>query len=155
MPDNLQAASDVDVEEKNPTILENAVKTDKTSDITEDTVDEPGRTISGSMSSQELTPLEENDIRWRQSETNKNKAKTACWTALKPCIIALSTILSLLLIFLSVFWAYKISSISEPIGGIKNEIGNLNKYNDQEVKPRLKDWDSAYTQLKVKEIITP
>lgn len=130
-------------------------RTSDSSSIDSDTSVIKKTTIGISDLPQNLTPLQQSDIEWRQSETAKNKAKTACWNALKPSIVVLFSIVSVLLVLLGIFWAYQISSISEPIGGIKDQISNLNKYNDEEVKPRLKEWDSTYTQLKIKKIILP
>lgn len=154
MSDTTQTACNIE-EEKQATLEPAVKKVDKTSDTTEETTQEVGQATTGVSSLKELTPLEENDIKWRQSETKKNNAKIACWNALRPCICVVSTIISILLILLGVFWAYNISSISEPIGGIKVQINELNKYKDEEIKPRFKDWDSVYTQLKIKKIISP
>lgn len=129
---------------------------DKTSDAAEDAPKMPEQVVvSGKSSKKEPTPLEENDIKWRQSEVRKNDAKTDCWKVFKPCIVVVFSIISVGLVLLGIFWAYQISSIAEPIGGIKTDITDLKKYNDEEAKPRFRTLDSINTQLKTKKIILP
>jgi len=105
-----------------------------------DVFDVGGKKIDKIISDKEkkdLTPTEEADIAWRESETEKNSVKTQVWKAFKNSIYPLASLIGLLLTILAIFWGYKISSISEPIGGIKTDIEYLKNYNNQDVKPAI------------------
>lgn len=101
----------------------------------------------------ELTPLEESEKEYRDSEVRKNESKILLFNALKKCAFALASILSIVIVVVAAGWAYGLTNISEPIGSIKTEIEHLKKYNEEDVKPVLKKLDSVYLQLKIKKII--
>ena len=82
---------------------------------------------SGDSGEQPMTPAEISKKRYHDAQAAKEMAKAKCFKALKICIYFLGGLIGLAIAALSIYWAYGLSSIAEPIGGIKEGIRYMEK----------------------------
>lgn len=71
-----------------------------------------------------------------ESQKKLNDSKAKCWDRFKTIMTVAGVFIGLIITFLGIFWAYKISNIAEPIGGLKNEMKNIKDQNN-ELKDRM------------------
>ena len=81
-----------------------------------------------------------------ESQKKLEDSKARFWERSKTIITVAGIFMGLVIAFLGIFWAYKISSIAEPIGGIKNEMQNI-KDENKELKDRIQRNEDKFDNL--------
>lgn len=98
------------------------------------------------------TPEEVAKKAYYDSQKKLNDAKTKLWETLITIAKVFGVFIGFLLTILTAIWAYNINSIAEPIGGIKENIKNLEKTND-DLSGRINKSDDRLNELMNKLIL--
>jgi len=110
-------------------------------------VEENGVSIQNHLSENySPKPVEIAQQKFYESQKELEDTKIKCWKVLKIVITVIGGLLTLVITILAVFWAYNLSSISEPIGGIKSDITNL-KDENKEIKNRIEKNEDKFDNL--------
>lgn len=125
---------------------------DKKADSTESNPDTKGDVVSVDQESDNsdqnysAKPVDIAKQKYYESQKKLNDSKTECWNRFKTIMTVAGVFVGLIITFLGIFWAYKISSIAEPIGGIKNEMQNI-KDENKELKDRIQRNEDKFDNL--------
>ncbi len=125
---------------------------DKVADSTESTPDLNDEVISDENESENTSenysakPVDIAKQKYYESQKSLNDAKIVCWNRFKTIMTVSGVFIGLIIAFLGIFWAYKISNIAEPIGGIKNEMQNI-KDDNNDLKDRIQRNEDKFDNL--------
>lgn len=81
-------------------------------------------------------PVEIAQEQYYLAQKKLDESKASFWKTLKGIAHAFAWLLGLLVAVLSVFWAYSLTSIAEPIGGVKADIQSIKEEN-KEIKIQI------------------
>lgn len=125
---------------------------DKVTDSTESIPDLNDGVISDENESENTPenysakPVDIAKQKFYESQKSLIDAKAGCWDRFRIIMTVAGVFIGLIIAFLGIFWAYKISNIAEPIGGIKNEMQNIkNETND--LKDRIQRNEDKFDNL--------
>ena len=99
--------------------------------------------ITGDNPVNDLSPVDQAKIKRDNSEANKNNAKEKCWNILGKCMKVLTWIIGVAIVITVSYGVYYISSISEPMGKIKEK----NTRFEKDIDDILLDIDALKEQL--------
>lgn len=84
--------------------------------------------------------------KYYESQKNLNDSKTACWNCFKTIMTVAGIFIGVIIAFLGIFWAYNLSNIAEPIGGIKAEMQFI-KNDNKDIKERIQKNEDRLNEL--------
>ncbi len=125
---------------------------DKVTNSTESTPDLNNEVISDENESENTSenysakPVDIAKQKYYESQKSLIDAKAECWNRFKTIMTVSGVFIGLIIAFLGIFWAYKISNIAEPIGGIKNEMQNIKDENN-DLKNRIQRNEDKFDNL--------
>jgi hypothetical protein len=98
-------------------------------------------------SSQNLTPTDFSLIKRHESEAIKNGKQADFYQTLAKCAKNLSIAFGLIIAVLGVYWAYYLSSVAEPIGGLKESV-KYYQIQNQKLEDRVKVLEDRLVQTR-------
>lgn len=122
---------------------------EKTSTETPSNLPEP--TVVSSTSEQSfkknLTPVEVAQKKHYEKEADKNDRLGKLYKTLEVCAKGLSWVIGVVIAVFAAYWAYNLSSISEPIGALKENIKNNNE-TSKETENRIRVLEDKLTETR-------
>lgn len=102
--------------------------------------------VESSSKNYSQKPVEIAQQKFYESQKKLNDSKSACWDRFKTIMTVAGIFMGLIIAFLGIFWAYKLSNIAEPIGGIKAEMQFI-KDDNKDIKDRIQKNEDRLNEL--------